>query len=124
MGDTPLMTAPEADYHDMMYEIYRSVAVYKNYRNALGYSFLFYINDMIAEDKIKFLSIDGVEPAAANIANNTYPFANYFYAITIIREPESKIEAERATNAEKLIEWILSPQGQYLVEQTGYVPIK
>lgn len=25
---------------------------------------------------------------------------------------------------DKLLEWILSPQGQYLVEATGYVPIK
>lgn len=26
-------------------------------------------------------------------------------------------------NVSRLIEWILSPQGQWLVEKTGYVPI-
>ena len=123
MGDTPLMTAPESDYHDLMYEIYRAVAVYKNYKNSLGYSFLFYINNMIAENEIKFLSINGVEPTTANIANGTYPFANDFFAITVVREPENETEAERIDNTEKLIEWILSPQGQSLVEKTGYVPI-
>ena len=124
MGDTPLMTAPPSDYHDMMYEIYRAVAVYKNYKNSLGYSFLFYINNMIAENKIKFLSINGVEPTATNIADGTYPFANDFYAITVVREPENEVDAERMNNTEKLIEWMLSPQGQSLVEKTGYVPLQ
>ena len=124
MGDTPLMTAPEADYYDMMYQIYRAVAVYKNYRNALGYSFLFYINEMIAEDRIKFLSIDDVEPTAANIANGTYPFANDFYAVTVVPTPEAKRDVQRVANTERLIEWILSPQGQSLVEKTGYVPLQ
>ena len=123
MGDAPLMSAPEADYFDMMYEIYRAVAVYKNYRNSLGYSFLFYINNMIAEDEIKFLSINGVAPTAANIANGTYPFANDFYAITAVRDPDNDMDAERMKNTKLLIEWILSPQGQFLVEKTGYVPI-
>jgi len=125
MGDTPLMTAPEEDYYDMMLEIYQAVAVYKNYRNALGYSFLFYISEMIAGDKIKLLSINGIDPTADNIANGTYPFANDFYAITVVRdsEPETEMEAERIDNAEKLIEWILSAQGQSLVEKTGYVPL-
>jgi len=122
MGDTPLMSVPESDYFDMMYEIYRAVAVYKNYKNALGYSFLFYINEMIADNKIKLLSIDGVEPTADNIANGTYPFSNSFYAITVVREPEDDWEAERIANTERFIEWILSPQGQSLVEKTGYVP--
>jgi len=124
MGDTPLMVAPEADYFDMMYEIYQAVAVFKNYKNALGYSFLFYIKEMIAENKIKFLSIDGVEPTADNIANGTYPFTNDFYAITVVREPETEEDAERIYNAEKFIEWILSPQGQSLIEKTGYVPLQ
>ena len=123
MGDTPLMTAPETDYHDMMYQIYQAVAVYKNYRNSLGYSFLFYINNMIAEDKIKFLSINGVEPTAANIADGRYPFANDFYAVTVVRDPEDAADAERIGNTEKLVAWILSPQGQSLVEKTGYLSL-
>jgi len=108
----------------MMYEIYQAVSVYKNYKNALGYSFLFYINEMIAEDEIKFLSIDGVEPTADNIANGTYPFTNDFFAITVVREPETEEDAERISNTEKLVEWILSPQGQSLVGKTGYVPLQ
>jgi len=123
MGDTPLMTVPASDYHDLMYDIYQAVAVYRNYRNSLGYSFLFYISGMIADDEIKLLSIEGFEPTAENITNGTYPFANDFYAITVVREPENETDAERIINTERLIEWILSPQGQSLVEKTGYVPL-
>jgi phosphate transport system substrate-binding protein len=124
MGDTPLMTAPESDYYEEMYQIYQAVAVYKNYRNALGYSFLYYINEMIAGDEIKLLSIEGIEPTVENIANGSYPLASDFYAITVVREPESKEEIARTENAERFIEWILSPQGQSLVEKTGYVLLR
>ena len=121
MGDIPIVNVPKNEIFDEMMGMYKAVA--KGYRNSLGYSFLFYINDMIAENKIKFLSIDGVEPTTANIANDTYPFAHDFYAITVVREPETEDDAERIQNTEKLIEWILSSQGQGLVEKTGYVPL-
>jgi phosphate transport system substrate-binding protein len=62
---------------------------------------------------IKVLSLDGVSPTAENIRNRRYPFVRDFYAITIAgRETE---------NTRRLIEWILSEQGQSLVEKTGYV---
>lgn len=123
MGDVPLVYVPEANIFDEMKGMYMAVA-YKNYRNSLGYSFLYYINDMIAENRIKFLSINGVAPTVDNIASGNYPYAHDFYAVSIIREPENEAEAERIINTEKLIEWILSPQGQSLVEKTGYVSLR
>ncbi len=122
MGDTPIVEVPEKDNYYLMMDMYKAVA-YKNHKNALGYSFLFYIRDMIAENKIKFLSIDGVEPVAANIASGDYPFAHDFYAITATRQYTTDDEKARADNTQKLIEWILSSQGQSLVEKTGYVPL-
>jgi len=122
MGDMPIVEVPIENYYDEMMGMYRAVA-YKNHKNALGYSFLYYIKDMIAEDKIKFLSIDGIEPTAANVASGAYPFAHDFYAITVVRQPATNAEAARAENTEKLLEWILGPQGQSLVEETGYVPL-
>jgi len=102
--------------------MYMAVA-YRNHRNALGYSFLYYINDMIAEDKIKFLSIDGVEPTAENIASGAYPFAHEFYAITVVRQHTTDEEKARVDNTLLLLDWMLSAQGQSLVEKTGYVPL-
>ena len=122
MGGVPLFAAPEEDYFDMMKDMYMAVA-YKDYKNSLGFSFRYYIGDMIGEDKVKLLSIDGVPPTRENIADGSYPFALDYYAITVEREPETDEDSARMENAEKLIEWILSPQGQALTEMTGYVPL-
>ena len=122
MGDVPIIEAPGNNYFDEMMGMYMAVA-YKNHKNALGYSFLYYINDMIAENKIKFLSINGIEPTAANIACGDYPFAHDFYAITVIRQNAINDEKLREDNTQRLIEWILTPQGQSLVGKTGYVPL-
>ena len=123
MGDTPIMTPLERDVQDLMMGIYKAVADYKNYKNALGYSFLYYITGMIDEDEVKLLSINGVNPNAASIAAGTYPFSNNFYAVTVAREPETDEDMLRMENTQKLIDWIISPQGQSLVEKTGYVPL-
>jgi len=46
MGDVPIIEAPGDNYFDEMMGMYMAVA-YKNHRNALGYSFRYYIEDMI-----------------------------------------------------------------------------
>ena len=120
MGDTPLVPAPQSEIFNTMMGMYERVADYKNYRNSLGYSFLYYIRDMIGENKIKFLSIDGIAPIPENIRNGTYPFANYFYAITVKRDGEY-LNPERTGNIDKLLGWVLSSQVQYLVDTTGYI---
>ena len=122
MGDTRLVPAPLDTITDTMMGMYERVSSYRNYRNSLGYSFLYYIRDMIDENKVKFLSINGIEPTSENITNGTYPFANDFYAITV-RSNGEYLNPERTENIDKLLEWIQSAQGQYLVEATGYVPI-
>jgi phosphate transport system substrate-binding protein len=90
------------------------VAEYYNYQGALGYSFLFYVNNMAYNNRgIKMLSLEGVFPTGESIQNRRYPFVKDFYAVTIAgRETE---------NTRRLIAWILSEQGQSLVEKTGYV---
>ena len=123
MGDVKIMTPPKEDAFDFMGGIYRQVADYKNYKNSLGFSFLYYITEMIADNKVKLLSINGVEPSFESITNGTYPFAGDFYAVTVVREYETDIAKLRAENTQKLIDWILSAQGQELVEKTGYVPL-
>ena len=81
---------------------------------ALGYSYRFYATTMYANPNTKLLSINGVEPTTANIQNGSYPFVGSFYAVT---------NGEPQGNAKLLIDWILSPQGQRLIEETGYTPI-
>jgi phosphate transport system substrate-binding protein len=96
--------------------IINQVAVYRNFPNAIGYSFLFYSTEMVKNDQIKLLSVEGVYPSRETIQNGTYPFSDSFYAIYIDT-------ADKNENIELFIEWILSEQGQELVEKTGYTPI-
>jgi phosphate transport system substrate-binding protein len=123
MGDAPIMSAPQKDVYATMGGIYKVVANYKNYKNSLGYSFRYYLKDMIGGEDIKLLSIDGVAPNEETIASGEYPFADNFYAVTVERERQNEADARRAKNAEKFVDWILSAQGRELVKATGYAPI-
>lgn len=114
MGDTPLMEAPQNDRVVGMGGIIERTAAYKNFNNAIGYTFLYFATGMVKNSEIALLKIDGVYPDRSTIVNNTYPFVGDFYAITTDTKNE---------NIAKFIEWILSPQGQELVEKTGYTPI-
>ncbi|MFS0558681.1 PstS family phosphate ABC transporter substrate-binding protein [Brevibacillus sp. 179-C9.3 HS] len=115
MGDKPLIDAPQKDVVTGMGGIIERTADYKNYSNAIGYSFLFYTTEMVRNGNIRLLAIDGVTPNKETIKNRAYPFAAEFYAVTAGTDNP---------NTAKLIEWILSPQGQQLVEKTGYIPVK
>ena len=97
--------------------IIHQTAAYTNYKNAIGFSFLFYTTQMVANEKIRILKIEGIEPNKKTIRNNKYPFSGTFYAVTINENESNK-------NVNKLIEWILSPQGQRIVEETGYVRLQ
>jgi phosphate transport system substrate-binding protein len=127
MGGTPIMAPKENHVYSFTGGLYNAVARYKNYKNAIGYSFRFYIEDMLNDaelNQVKLLSIDGVAPAPENIRDGAYPFGDYFYAVTVVgREPKDDAEKSRLENTQRLIDWILSEQGQELVEKTGYVTL-
>jgi phosphate transport system substrate-binding protein len=128
MGGAPVMEPKNEQVYSFMGGLYNAVADYKNYRNAIGYSFRFYIESMLNDaelNKVKLLSIDGVAPTVENISSGAYPFADNFYAVTVSnRAPKDEAEKARIENARRLIDWILSGQGQALVEKTGYVAVK
>ena len=100
-----------------MLEVIDVVSEYRNRKNAIGYSFLFYATEMVKNNEIKTISIDNIEPNRENIKNGTYKLANDFYAIT------TKRALEENPNVQKLIDFILSKDGQYLISTTGYTPI-
>jgi phosphate transport system substrate-binding protein len=114
MGETPIMEAPHQDQVSGMGGIIERTADYKNYPNAIGYSFRFFATEMVQNGNIRLLEIDGVMPTRDSIANQTYPMSSEFYAITA---------GTQNPNVPKLIDWILSAQGQALVEKTGYTQL-
>nr|WP_234447859.1 substrate-binding domain-containing protein [Viridibacillus soli] len=114
MGDTPIMQAPSEDIASGMGGIINEVAQYKNYKNAIGYTFRYYSTEMVKNDQIKLLEIEGIAPTKEMIRSKKYPITSEFYIVTAGTDNP---------NVEKLIEWILSKQGQALVEDVGYVPV-
>ena len=113
MGDTPIMEAPSEYISDFMDDILENIE-YRNLPNAIGYTFRFFCTEMIGSD-VKLLSIDGVEPSLENIRNESYPITSTLYMVTRKGEDNPNVQA--------LIDWVLSEQGQKLVEKAGYVGV-
>jgi phosphate transport system substrate-binding protein len=112
-GREPVKASRENVVHDMG-SVINEVASYRNFDNAIGYSFLHFATEMAQNNQIKLLSINGIYPSKESIRNSTYLFADTFYAITINDDNE---------NINEFIKWILAEQGQELVKKSGYVSI-
>ncbi|MBO5773187.1 MAG: substrate-binding domain-containing protein [Clostridia bacterium] len=82
---------------------------------SIGFSFRYYLDGIVGNDMVKMLAINGVYPSKENVQNRTYPIVIQFYAI---------YRADNANpNVPLLIDWLLSNEGQTLIEQSGYVRI-
>ena len=116
MGDTPITDAPTEMVNDLMAGIIEQVADYKSKTNSIGFSFRYYVEGIIKNPDIKMISIDGAAPTSENIRNGSYPILTPIYAVTY--------KENQNGNVDKLLEWILSDEGQYIINETGYVGIK
>lgn len=115
MGKDTELIPPETHQVSGMDGLIDVVSNYQNHSNAIGYSFRYYVETMNKSVNIKILNLNGVEPTRENIRTKTYPITDNFYAITV-REKESE-------NTKKFIDWILSEQGQKIIEKVGYVSL-
>jgi len=114
MGDKPIMEAPTEQVNDLMSGIIEEVASdYKNKSNSMGFSFRFYVEGIIKNPDIKIIAVDGIAPTAENVRNEKYPIITPIYAVTY--------EEQTNENVDKLLQWILSEEGQEIIEKTGYV---
>jgi phosphate transport system substrate-binding protein len=111
------MKAPTEKVIAEMGALVDAVAVYTNEEDAIGYSYYYYVTDMWKNDKVKLLAVDGVYPDKNTISDGTYPIRTAYYAVMRSDEPKE-------SNARKLLSWILSPQGQQIAEEAGYVKVK
>ena len=80
---------------------------------SIGFSFRYYMDGIVANDAVKMIALNGVYPSAENIQNRSYPIVAEFYAIYRADNENENIPA--------LIDWILSEEGQEIIEKSGYV---
>lgn len=116
MEGKPLMEPPHENIQQGMGGMIKETSDYRNHRMALGYSFRFYTQEMANSGDIDLLELNGVPPEKETIRDGTYPVTDHFYAVTRKSDHD---EAE-----EEFIDWILSEEGQYLIEESGYIPVK
>jgi phosphate transport system substrate-binding protein len=115
MQDNPIARPLQTEFISGMSSVVTTVtAEYRNSLSALGYSFRYFVTGMRPHEDIKMLAVNGIAPTLENIRNNTYPFTVNIYAITTAASNE---------NSHLLIQWLLSEQGQQLIEHCGMVPI-
>ena len=136
MGDTPLKD-PLKTEEVSMGGVIRTVAAYDNGTSSIGYSFRYFATLMTEEGKseadtasseessggIKFLAVDGVYPDEDTIRSGEYPLTTQLYAITVI-DKYSPAETYNKETIEPFLEWMMGPQGQKIVADTGYVSLE
>jgi len=98
-------TTQEADITDSTAVMLTTVA---GNENAIGYVSLGSCNNTV-----KALRIDGVEATAENVKNGTYAVSRPFHIATC---------GEVDGPTERFIEFILSAEGQAVIEAAGYIP--
>jgi phosphate transport system substrate-binding protein len=82
--------------------------------NAIGYSGMGYASPMVKHLKVSRRKGEpAVEPTIATTLDKTYPIARPMFMYTA-GEPSAEVK--------KYLDWIMSPAGQKIVEETGYVP--
>ena len=93
-----------------------AVAAYANSMEAIGYSYYYFVNSMYYQEMIKLLAVNDVAVLNETIENNTYPFITHYYAVLNKNNQNNQ-------QAQKFIDYILSDEGQTLIEQIGYVKL-
>ena len=76
--------------------------------NAIGYGSIGY------KGKITSLNIEGIEPSVQNAQNDSYPITRYLHFFT---------SRTRKGAVKNFIDWVLSPVGQKVIKQSGFIPL-
>ena len=82
---------------------------------SIGFSFRFYVEELTKHGHIKMLELNGVYPNKENVQNESYPIVSNFYAVTR--------KGETNPNVQKVLDFVLSPTGQDIIDEVGYVSL-
>ncbi len=84
--------------------------------DALGFTVWYYDRYMALLPEVRTLAIDGVHPTPENLASGAYPLVTHVYAAVRADEPADG-------TARQLRDWLLTPAGQAVVAESGYLPL-
>lgn len=98
MGDTPMKRDP-----------------FCFFGSTIGFSFRYYVEGIVGNGGVKMLSVDGVYPDPAHIADGSYPLTGDVLAVYDAKNENPNIPI--------LIDFMLSETGQRIIEESGYSPL-
>ena len=116
MGDRELMTPPTEQIIMDMGGLIESVGNYQNSDKSLGYSMFYYAEEMYINPNIKLMKVNGVTPTSDTVRSMEYPIVSYYYAV--IRKADAPDSPAR-----RMLDWVMSEDGQALVDESGLVSI-
>ena len=66
-------------------------------------------------EESKMIAIDGVEPTSENISSGAYPLITPVYCAYMADNQNPSVQ--------KILDFLLSEDGQYLISKSGYAPL-
>ncbi len=85
-------------------------------KQGIGFSPFYYYSVIVDNGSTKAISIDGVKMTKENIRNNNYPYCTEVYAAV-------QSDIDRNSPAYELFEFLTTPEGQSIINESGYVPL-
>ncbi len=111
MKGSPMVNAPDLVLLKMIAPFY---AISEDHQG-IGYSVFYYEENMAPNEYIKLIAVDGVQPTLGSIRNKEYPLTTEVYSVL-------RSDSSPSSLAVHLRDWLLTPEGQELVAQSGYAP--
>ncbi len=115
MEGEPMIEAPEA--FTTLWAMQGPIHRIAEDASGLAYSVYFYVRYMRPHPKVKLLGVDGVLPTPETIADRSYPLATEVYVVI-------RAAATADDPARLLRDWLLTEEGQAIVAESGYIPLK
>ena len=113
MKETQMAQVSDRLVGQLMRDVFLELGKHKT---GIAYSVRYYEHFMSGSAETRAIAVDNIEPSFETIRDRSYPLlAEVFVVIRKDATPES---TER-----QLYRWLLSPEGQAVVQQSGYVPI-
>lgn len=93
----------------------KAIIDYDNSQGALGYSVYYYVSSMFGrEEEFRLLAVEGVAPTQETILAGDYPLEDAYFAVLRKDTPQD-------APVRGLVQWLLSPSGQQVALEAGYV---
>ena len=111
MKDLKMMDLPEMILMGMMGPINRITTD----KDGLGYTVYFFEQFMAPNDSLKLLAVSGIFPEYNTLKDKNYIYTTNVYVV--IRE-----DLDKSSIAYQLYLWLLTEEGQSVIEESGYIP--